>query len=297
MATLQRVRAAAGALYRAAAAPFGRNLLAKNIARFPPRLVGPVEYLFTGVEPDTVRAVSLRIESRRSEIAASPQRFRSHAVDASARWPVLSPDGPITARRLAVQVSVPRRWGVLLHLCADAWAPRRVLELGACVGLSAAYLASASSRPSFVSLEGSPALAAIARETLSRVSDSSTVIEGAFEDTLERTLADLGPFDIVHIDGHHDEEATVKYVASVARHLSEGALLILDDIRLHRGMVRAWNTVCAMDGFSAAVDLGRCGLLIWAGGRGRGARFDLARYTGWWPVRRDRARPLSSPSF
>jgi hypothetical protein len=109
-------------------------------------------------------------------------------------------------------------------------------------------------------------------------------VQGLFDTTLPRVLADVTAADLAFVDGHHDEMATLQYVAMLLPHLSQGSLLILDDIRLSADMWRAWQKVVAMPGFAAAVNVGRLGLLVWEGGDVLAKQYDLARYTGWWPL-------------
>jgi len=261
----------------------------------PARLAPALRFLFTGDSPPEVAAVSARVERLRAGIAGRPEIYRfvySPSPLGRIRWleqagtPSAGPT--VSARHLANIVSVSPRWGIFLHLCAEAFEAKAVLELGACVGISGAYLASARSRPRFVTLEGSAVLARVAEATLAEVTSRATVIEAPFEKGLHEALAlfdqEIQTIDVAYIDGHHDEAATIEYVRAVVPHLSRGALIVLDDIHLYAEMWRAWQTVVSIRGFSAAVNVGRFGLLVWEGGDSLAARYDLSRYTGWWPV-------------
>lgn len=65
------------------------------------------------------------------------------------------------------------------------------------------------------------------------------------------------------------------------RHLSPGALVVFDDIRLSRGMWRAWRAVEGRQGFALAADAGRFGLAAWAGAAATPVRHDLSLYFGF----------------
>ena len=58
--------------------------------------------------------------------------------------------------------------------------------------------------------------------------------------------------DLAYVDGHHDDAATLHYVALLAPHLSRGGCIVLDDICLYEEMWRAWTQVSAMPGVSVA---------------------------------------------
>lgn len=60
--------------------------------------------------------------------------------------------------------------------------------------------------------------------------------------------------------------------------------MVLDDIRLYEEMWRAWTEVSAMPGVSAAVHVGRFGILVWDDRAATPMSFDISRYTGRWPI-------------
>ena len=213
-----------------------------------------------------------RIETLRAALAGRAEKFQvSGRTD---------PRHAATARYLAEVASVPRRWGMFLHLCAEAFEARTIVELGACFGISGAYLASARPHPRLITIETSAALATIAEATLASVTDRAEVVRGTFEETLQGVLDRAGSVDVVYIDGHHGEAVTVRYVHAVMAHLASEALIVLDDIHLYREMWRAWQTVSSMPEVTA-VNVGRFGLLVKGASLGR---YDLARYTGRWRV-------------
>jgi predicted O-methyltransferase YrrM len=256
----------------------------------PARLERPLRVLFRGDAPRGADEAAIRIERLRGELAARPDSFE-YAVSETplglmrlaARAPT---SGPLVIRRLAMNVSVPRRLGMFLHLCAEAFDARVILETGTCLGISGAYLVSVPSRPRLVTLEGSEAFATIAKETLATVSDNAVIVIGPFERTLQPTLDRLGEenvkINVAYIDGHHEEAATLHYVRAIVPHLAAEALVVLDDIHLYRGMWNAWRKLASSPGVAAAVNVGRFGLLVYGNSPARD--FDLSRYTGWWRI-------------
>ncbi|HXA18356.1 MAG TPA: class I SAM-dependent methyltransferase [Thermoanaerobaculia bacterium] len=284
-------------MYRRCAAPFGLRVLNDMLANGLPALLGPpLRFLFTQEPPGEAIGIAARIEEMRAEISRRPDTYRfeySPTTLGMVRWPDHAGHGAagpmIPAHRLANVFSVPRHWGLFLHLCADAIAARAILEVGACLGISGAYLASAGQRARFITIEGSPALAPIAEATLAAVTDRAEVIRAPFDTGLDEALARFAreqlPIDIAFIDGHHEEAATLHYVETVIPQLSRKAVVILDDIHLTPGMARAWQRLTRTPGIAAAVDVGRFGLIVWHGDDAAGVRYDLSRYTGWWRAR------------
>jgi predicted O-methyltransferase YrrM len=275
-----------GDLYRAVAAPFGARAVERMLREgLPPRLAGPLRALFRRDAGDA------RIERMRNELASRGDRYRfipSENALGPVRWAERDDSGVVTSAFLANNASVSPRWGSFLRDCAEAFEAKTVLELGACVGISGAYLASAKSHPRLVTIDASSALATIAEATLAAVTERAEVVRGTFEAMLPSALDRLGEVDLAYIDGHHDELATLHYVRTVAPRLSSEALVVLDDITLYPEMWRAWQTLSAMPGVAAAVNVGRFGLLVWRGGDAQPRQFDLSRWTGRWRVGRPR---------
>lgn len=277
--------------YAAFLAPFGARALEKMIGDgLPPRLVPPLRFLFDGRVAAEARDAARTIERLRTEIASRPESYRFAYRDSPlgpVRWleDAAGTPGEHTPRKFAASASVPRRWGMFLHLCVEAFEAQTVLEMGAGVGISGAYMASARSRPRLVALEGSPAFAPIAASTFAAVSDRAEVVQGSFEETLRPVLERLGAVDVAFVDGHHEEAATLHYMQTIAPHLADEALMIFDDIYLYRGMWHAWRALASTRGVAAAINVGRFGLLVLRrDASAPPSYFDLARYTGRWRV-------------
>ncbi|GAB5534551.1 MAG: hypothetical protein Rubg2KO_08000 [Rubricoccaceae bacterium] len=162
-------------------------------------------------------------------------------------------------------------WGRFLYALARAHRPQRVLELGTNLGISAAYLGLAMKRTEqeggvsgrLITLEGAPALADLSRQHLGElaIEDRVEVVTGRFVDTLPDVLSTSGPFDLVFIDGHHEEEAAFAYASSIRSHLAPNALVILDDVEPGRPVRRAWQRLRDVHPEDDALWLGKLGLI------------------------------------
>lgn len=166
----------------------------------------------------------------------------------------------------AARASLPFMWAVLLFQLVRRQRPERCLELGTCLGVSAAYQAAAledNGGGRLVTIEGAPTLVEIARRALDDLGLlRAEVVTGRFQDVLEPVLEEHGPIDFAFVDGHHDEHATVSYFETIAPRLSPGALLVFDDIAWSPGMTSAWRRIAADERVGVAVDLERIGLCI-----------------------------------
>lgn len=166
----------------------------------------------------------------------------------------------------AAAASAPPDQGRLLFQLIRTLAPRRVLELGTNIGISAAYIVVAMDHAGggqLVTIEASGIRVALARRFLDQLGllGGVDLIEGYFDDVLESVLADHGPFDVVFLDGNHRLEPTLRYTEMLVPGMPAGGVIVLDDIRWSQEMLEAWTRVCGYEGL-ATVDLGRTGLAI-----------------------------------
>jgi len=172
-----------------------------------------------------------------------------------------------TSAQLANKVSCSRSWGTFLYLVSQYTGARIILELGSAAGISGCYLASGQSCQRFITIEGSASLAAIAEETIKKVSDKAEIHNCLFDEGLDAVLPSLtgDKLDLVWIDGHHEKMATLHYFNRVRPHLHENSLVLFHDIRWSGDMFDAWKILRQYRGFSHTIDLHSSGLCVCSG--------------------------------
>ncbi|MHC4339182.1 MAG: O-methyltransferase [Planctomycetota bacterium] len=185
-----------------------------------------------------------------------------------------------TVGRLAGERSKSAKWCRMLFQLVRECRPTSCLELGTCLGVSAAYQAAALSLNGagrLTTIEGAPALASLARKNLDNLGlDRVDIRAGRFQDTLDGVLAEIAPVDYVFIDGHHDGAATLRYFERVASCLGAPAIVVFDDIRWSRGMLAAWRQVTADARVAIGVDLFNLGVTVVDPGRSERALFKIS---------------------
>lgn len=138
-------------------------------------------------------------------------------------------------------------WSLLLYKIISEFKPKTALELGTCLGISSSYQAAALtiySSGKLITMEGSSSLVEKSRENFTYLGLMNIeVVEGRFSDNLNKVLEDNKPIDYVFIDGHHDQNATIKYFEIIFPHLSEQSIIIFDDISWSKGMKTAWKRI------------------------------------------------------
>jgi predicted O-methyltransferase YrrM len=226
---------------------------------------------FSEAEKAAFAAIEERRELMRASAAGavdifySPKPASADNLDRPAPGKVVQFD----IAKIATHTSVSPFWGRFLHILASDAGSRRILELGACAGISGCYLSTARSCEAFDTIEASEQLAAIAAANLADVSPVGKVHHALFDDVLDTMLPAMGEarFDLVWIDGHHEKVATWHYFARVKPYLADGALVLFDDISWSYDMRDCWEALSAMPGFSHTFDLKTLkGLGVWSGG-------------------------------
>lgn len=152
------------------------------------------------------------------------------------------------------------RYGRLLYRLVKYLQPAYMLELGTAAGISAYYQCKGNPNAELITLEGSPALADIARNTLKDC--NARVISGKFNDTLAVLLQPGLKFDYVFIDGHHQGDALKNYFRMIVPYLADEAVVVIDDINWSEDMRNAWNELKTDPAMQVSIDLFQLGLLF-----------------------------------
>ncbi len=212
-----------------------------------------------------------RIELFRQFLLTSPVEFE--APDLGGGTPVSTGPIPVQYRPRIRTIgsmtlsSKPRRWAFLLFRLMRELKPETCLEMGTCVGISAAYQAAAltcNGSGRLITLEGVAPVAQRARDTLAELSLDRRVEvrQGAFQETLSGAVDDLRPVEWAFIDGHHAEEPTLEYLEVVLAGAAPEAVLVFDDINWSDGMRRAWSRIRRDPRFALTVDLRSVGIAV-----------------------------------
>lgn len=162
------------------------------------------------------------------------------------------------------KASKPAFWAMFLFKLIRKFEPNSCIELGSCVGISAAYQAAAlrlNKKGKLQTLEGSPEIAKIAEDTLAGLDlENASVITGPFHETYRSVLEAGNPVDFLFNDGHHDHDAVLRYFHEALPYLSEEALIVFDDITWSPGMRKAWTEIEGDERVAISIDLHTIGI-------------------------------------
>ena len=169
-----------------------------------------------------------------------------------------------TAASLVRSNAISDRSGRLLFRLAVWLRPERIVEFGTNAGISTVYLHAADTRTPLLTVEGNPAVAALATETLRRAGATRAVQPqvATFRDWLTQH-GDLAPCRLLaFLDGDHRYQPTVDYVDQLLRQATDDSVIVVADIHWSRGMERAWNQLMKHPRVTASVDTYHFGLLF-----------------------------------
>ena len=157
----------------------------------------------------------------------------------------------------------PKEFSQLLFRLVHHFAPSTILELGTSLGITSSYLAAANASARVVTMEGSPAVATIARSNFIQLGLTNIeLVTGNFEDTLAETLAGMEQVDFAFLDGNHRYEPTIRYFNAVLEKSHANTVIVLDDIHWSKEMEAAWEEVKKHPSVTLTVDLFYIGLVF-----------------------------------
>jgi len=162
--------------------------------------------------------------------------------------------------------SKPYFWAVLLFHLVRNHKPAVCLELGTSLGISGSYQAAAlnlNGNGKLITIEGSPEIASRAAKHFNALGLKNVIgVQGLFDEKLPGVLSAYQPIDYVFIDGHHDEQATIRYFEQIYPFLSPRALLVFDDINWSAGMKKAWEKIIRDPRIGFSLDLHYPGICL-----------------------------------
>jgi len=143
---------------------------------------------------------------------------------------------------------------------------KSTLELGTSVGLGSIAMATLHPENDIESVEACPNTFQVVQQHLEKLQLNNIRVHNThFKDFLEE-LPENKQYDLVYMDGHHDEQATLAYFSSLKPHFHSDSIVILDDIYWSPGMQRAWATICKDKSVKVSIDLYFWGILFFRPG-------------------------------
>ncbi|MFT3704447.1 MAG: class I SAM-dependent methyltransferase [Agriterribacter sp.] len=155
------------------------------------------------------------------------------------------------------------KYAQLLFRIVNYYQPENILELGTSLGITTAYLASANSHAKVVTMEGAPAIAALAENHFNQLGlKNIRLVKGNFNETLLPELNNTKHLDFVFVDGNHKKEPTVRYFKQLLPYLHNNSIIVFDDIHWSSEMEEAWGLIKQDPSVTCTIDLFAIGLVF-----------------------------------
>ena len=168
-----------------------------------------------------------------------------------------------TVSSIARQVVKSKRFAQLLFRIVRYYQPQTMIEMGTSLGITSAYLALANPHGPLTTLEGSEAVAGVARKNFLALSlPNVQLVTGDFDNTLPGVLKRMHTVDLTFVDGNHTKEPTLRYFKSLLDKVNPSSIIIFDDIHWSSGMEEAWEEIKADPRVKLSIDLFFIGIVL-----------------------------------
>lgn len=156
-----------------------------------------------------------------------------------------------------------QKYGQLLFRMVNYFDSKNVLELGTSLGVTAAYLASPSTKINCISLEGCPQTAKIATENFKKINiENVKVVVGNIGDTLNHILSEFDSLDFVFFDANHRSEFVLNYFEMCISKVNDNSVMVFDDIYWSEDMEVAWEKIQQHPRVMSTIDLFQVGIVF-----------------------------------
>ncbi len=168
---------------------------------------------------------------------------------------------------IAQKAVKPKKYAQLLFRLVNRFCSENILEFGTSLGITTLYLSMPDKNSRIITLEGSPEIAAIAKENFDKMKRSNIeIIGGEFDESLPKALSKFTQLDLVYFDGNHRKNPTLSYFEKCLNLSTENSIFIFDDIHWSREMKAAWEEIKENSSVTLSIDLFQLGLVFFKKG-------------------------------
>lgn len=156
-----------------------------------------------------------------------------------------------------------KKYAELLFRMVQHFNCQHVLELGTSLGLTSLYLAQANSKAEIHTLEGNPHLVGFSGKLFSSIQQKNIrLIEGNFNQTLEKVLAQIPRIDFLFVDGNHKKVSTLQYFELALKKSHHNSIFVFDDIHWSPEMNEAWEIIKNHPSVKLSIDIFQFGIIF-----------------------------------
>ena len=161
-----------------------------------------------------------------------------------------------SVQQLANSALKPKKYARLLYRMVKHYQPKTILELGTSLGITTSYLSTANPDASITTIEGSKAVAEIAKKNFSTLHlNNIQLLHGNFDEVLPSVIPQLPSIDLAYIDGNHRYKPTIEYFHQILPQTNNDSILVFDDIHWSEEMEKAWQEIQAHPSVKCTIDI------------------------------------------
>ena len=158
--------------------------------------------------------------------------------------------------QLAGAALKPKKYAQLLFRLVKHYGPKTIIELGTSLGVTTSYLAAAHSSSQVITIEGSEAIAEIAKNNFQKLQLSNIQsLQGNFDAVLPSVIQQLSSIDLAYVDGNHRYQPTLQYFEQILPKTNSHSILVFDDIHWSQEMEKAWEEIKAHPAVQYTIDI------------------------------------------
>lgn len=151
----------------------------------------------------------------------------------------------------------------LVHRLVSDLKPGNIIELGACRGITTAYLAKAAPESRLVSIMKNSEALTIAEENLQKLNIHNVeLLSGNVNELLPELIRGIPELDFILIDGDHPRAAILNYFKYCLPKMSKHSMMVFEDIYRNGEMKSAWEEIKSNPEVSVTIDLFWIGLVF-----------------------------------
>jgi predicted O-methyltransferase YrrM len=134
--------------------------------------------------------------------------------------------------------------------------PKTIIELGTSLGITTSYLSAGNPNETMTTIEGSKAVAEVAKENFSKLNiQNIRLLQGNFDDLLPPVIRQHSSIDLAYIDGNHRYEPTIRYFKQLLPLTHNDSILVFDDIHWSKEMEQAWEEIKQHPSVQCTIDI------------------------------------------
>lgn len=159
--------------------------------------------------------------------------------------------------------TMPSKYSRLLFRLVNHFMPPQVIEVGTSYGINTAYIASANSNNSIITIEKNQEIAEIAKQNFKQLKLKNIEQKiGNFETVLKAIAASNQNLAFVCFDGHHCKQDVLNYFYLCIDKVDNESVFVFENMYLSPELKEAWNKIKNDNKVTVTIDLFFMGIVF-----------------------------------